>query len=48
MLSDEAFKNIYGMKAEDALVPFSQPAIVTLPLAFAVLIVVSLVTKPKP
>jgi cation/acetate symporter len=48
MLSDEAFKNIYGMKAEDALVPFSQPAIVTLPLAFAVLIVVSMVTKPKP
>jgi cation/acetate symporter len=47
MLSDEAFKNIYGMTAEDALVPFSQPAIVTLPLAFAVLIVVSLLTSPN-
>ena len=45
LLSDEAFKNIYGLKAEDALVPFSQPAIVTLPLAFAVLIVVSLLTR---
>jgi cation/acetate symporter len=47
LLSDEAFKNIYGMKAENALVPFSQPAIVTLPLAFLVLIVVSFVTQPK-
>jgi cation/acetate symporter len=45
MLSDEAFKNIYGMKGEDALVPFSQPAIVTLPLAFVVLVLVSLATR---
>lgn len=45
LLSDEAFKNIYGMTAADALVPFSQPAIVTLPLAFAVLIAVSLMTR---
>lgn len=44
LLSDEAFKNIYGLTAADALVPFSQPAIVTLPLAFAVLIAVSLLT----
>lgn len=48
LLSGEAMKNIYGLKIEDALVPFNQPAIVTLPLAFVVLIVVSLCTKPAP
>ncbi|MGI8978320.1 MAG: cation acetate symporter [Pirellulaceae bacterium] len=47
LASGEAYKNIYGLKAEDALVPFSQPAIVTLPLGFAVLIVASLLTQPK-
>ena len=47
MASGEAFKNIYGLKAEDALVPITQPALVTLPLSFAVLVVVSLLTKVK-
>jgi cation/acetate symporter len=44
LLSGEAYKNIYGLPADQALVPFSQPALVTLPLAFVVLVVVSLVT----
>ncbi len=47
--SKEAFQLVYGFKAVDAaakaLVPFSQPAIVTVPLGFLVLIVVSLATK---
>ncbi len=47
LLSGEAFKDLYGLKAEQALVPFSQPAIVTVPLGFLVLIVVSLLTKPQ-
>jgi cation/acetate symporter len=47
LMSDEAFKNIYGLKPEQALVPFSQPAIVTLPLAFVLLILVSLLTRDK-
>lgn len=47
MASGEAYKNIYGLSPEQALVPFSQPALVTLPLSFAVLTVVSLVTRSK-
>ena len=46
LMSDEAYKNIYGADPTKALVPFSQPALVTLPLAFVVLIVVSLLTPP--
>lgn len=48
--SKEALQNVYGYTAADAathaLVPFSQPAIMTVPLGFLVLIVVSLLT-PK-
>jgi cation/acetate symporter len=47
LASGEAFKNIYGLKPEDALVPFTQPALVTLPLSFAVLVAVSLLTRPR-
>ncbi len=47
--SKEAFANIYGYTPADAalkaLVPFSQPAIVTIPLGFLVLVVVSLITR---
>lgn len=46
LLSKEAFTNVYGLSADHALVPFSQPAIITVPLGFAVLILVSLIT-PK-
>jgi cation/acetate symporter len=47
LASGEAYKNIYGLDPTTALVPFSQPAIVTLPLGFVVLIVASLLTQPK-
>src|SRR4029079_12617641 len=44
LLSAQAFRDVYGLPAASALVPFSQPAIVTLPLGFLVLGVVSLLT----
>ena len=43
--SAQAYKDVYGWNPESALVPFSQPAIVTIPLGFLVLVVVSLMTK---
>lgn len=48
LLSGPAYASVYGLKATDAPAPFSQPGLVTIPLAFVVLVVVSLVTKPKP
>jgi cation/acetate symporter len=49
LASAQAYKDVYGLKAEDALVPFSQPGIVTIPLGFLVLVVVSLMTRgPNP
>lgn len=45
LLSGESYSKIYGLKAEDALVPFSQPGIITIPLGFIVLIVVSTFTQ---
>ncbi|MBI5380737.1 MAG: cation acetate symporter [Opitutae bacterium] len=47
LLSAQAFKDVYGLDPARALVPFSQPAIITIPLGFLVLIVVSLLT-PRP
>lgn len=47
LLSGDTFSKVYGLPAEDAFVPFSQPGIVTIPLSFAVLIVVSWLT-PRP
>jgi cation/acetate symporter len=47
LLSADTFKDVYGLPAEDALVPFSQPGIVTIPLGFLTLVVVSLLTKQK-
>jgi cation/acetate symporter len=44
LLSTDAFVSVYGMKATDSPVPFNQPAIVTIPLAYITLIVVSLIT----
>jgi len=44
LMSAQAFRDVYGLPAANALVPFSQPAIVTLPLGFVVLVVVSLLT----
>lgn len=45
LLSQQAFKDIYRLPVEQAWAPFSQPAIVTIPLGFAVLVVVSLLTQ---
>ena len=47
LCSAQAFKDVYGWAPELAPVPFSQPGIVTIPLGFLVLIVVSLLT-PRP
>jgi len=45
LLSAQAYKDVYGWNPADAIVPFSQPAIVTIPLGFLVLVVVSLMTS---
>lgn len=45
LLSGETFEKVYGLSASDALVPFSQPGIVTIPLGFLTLIAVSLMTQ---
>lgn len=47
LLSSDAFEKVYGLPAANSIVPFSQPGIVTIPLSFLTLIVVSLVTKEK-
>lgn len=47
LLSEQAYKDVYGWAPSGALAPFSQPAIVTIPLGFLVLVVVSLITQPK-
>ena len=45
LLSGDTFSKVYGLNAEDALVPFSQPGLVTIPLGFLTLIGVSLLTR---
>ena len=44
LLSGETFASVYGLAKESAPVPFSQPGIVTIPLGFATLVLVSLMT----
>jgi len=44
LLSEDTYKAVYGLDPHDALAPFSQPGIVTIPLAFITLIVVSLMS----
>ncbi|MBN01475.1 MAG: cation acetate symporter [Planctomycetaceae bacterium] len=46
LLSADTFTKVYGLSADLAVVPFSQPGIVTIPLGFLTLIVVSLLTPP--
>lgn len=50
-LSAETFEKVYqfpaAKAAELAVVPFNQPGLVTIPLGFLTLIVVSLMTKPQ-
>ena len=45
LLSADAYQHLYRMEPGRAPAPFNQPGIVTIPLAFVVLIVVSLVTR---
>ncbi len=44
LLSADTFTRVYGLPAEQAWAPLSQPGIVTIPLAFMTLVVVSLLT----
>ena len=46
LLSSEAYSRVYGLDASLALVPFSQPGIITIPLGFITLVAVSLITAP--
>lgn len=46
-LSAPAFKEVYGLDPANAIAPFSQPGLVTIPLAFITLVIVSLATKPR-
>lgn len=45
LLSADTYKSVYGWDPESAIVPFSQPGIVTIPLGFLTLIFVSLLTQ---
>lgn len=45
LLSGPAFKEIYKLNPSEAIVPFSQPGLVTIPLAFFTLVIVSYWTR---
>jgi len=47
LLSGDTFAGVYGLPKENSPVPFSQPGIVTIPLGFATLVLVSLLTQPR-
>lgn len=47
LLSAEAFTKVYGLPAENAWVPLTQPGIVTIPLSFITLVVVSMMTRKQ-
>lgn len=47
LLSGDTYSKVYGLPAEDAWVPFSQPGIVTIPLSFLTLVVVSRLTAVR-
>ena len=44
LLSADTFEKVYGLPRGDSPIPFSQPGLVTIPLGFLVLILVSLLT----
>jgi cation/acetate symporter len=46
--SAPAYQHVYHLDPARALAPFTQPGLVTIPLGFVVLIVVSLMTRPAP
>ncbi|MFT5524713.1 MAG: cation/acetate symporter [Pirellulaceae bacterium] len=45
LLSADTMQSVYGLKGHAGFVPFGQPGIVTIPLGFLTLVVVSLLTK---
>jgi cation/acetate symporter len=45
LCSADSMEQVFGLTAADALVPFGQPGIVTIPLGFITLVAVSLMTK---
>ena len=47
LLSGDTFAKVYGLPSDWGVVPFSQPGIVTIPLGFATLFVVSKITGVK-
>jgi cation/acetate symporter len=47
LLSGPAYKDLWGIDPARAIAPFSQPGLVTIPLAFAVLVIVSLMTDGR-
>lgn len=47
LLSAQCYKDVYGIDPATSPVPFSQPGLVTIPLGFIVLIVVSLMTRRR-
>ena len=46
LLSSETYKNVYGLDPLTAPFQVSQPGLVTIPLGFLTLVIVSLMTKP--
>lgn len=47
LLSQETFTNVYGLVDVTAPVPINNPAIISIPLSFLTLVIVSLLTKRK-
>ena len=47
LLSSDTFESVYGLNPADAWTPFTQPGIVTIPLGFATLVGVSLLTRRR-
>jgi cation/acetate symporter len=47
LLSGPAYTNIYKLDASRAIAPFSQPGLVTIPLGFVVLVLVSLMSAQR-
>ncbi|MHB0911845.1 MAG: solute symporter family protein [Armatimonadota bacterium] len=47
LLSPEMYKELYGLNPDTAIVPIDNPAIISVPLSFITLIVVSLFTQKK-
>jgi cation/acetate symporter len=46
LLSADTFEKVYGLPRDLSPMPFSQPGLVTIPMGFAVLVGVSLLTPP--